>query len=113
MVQYILFIPPFLIWSRRIIDFGSAMDEFTLKHLYGSTGPSRYLLSLWEPLLICHIYVAVPNQVLMMGLYFLLIRAEQTSEYSPPEAFLNATWYHGSTSANLKYVAFLLNDFEC
>lgn len=29
---------------RRIIDFGSALDEFTLKHLYGSTGPSRYLL---------------------------------------------------------------------
>ncbi|KAJ6306595.1 hypothetical protein OIU78_021836 [Salix suchowensis] len=56
--------------KMRIIDFGSAMDEFTLKHLYGSTGPSR---------------------------------AEQTSEYSPPEAFLNATWYHGSTSANLKY----------
>lgn len=26
---------------RRIIDFGSAIDEFTLKHLYGS-GPSRY-----------------------------------------------------------------------
>ncbi|CAK7346523.1 unnamed protein product [Dovyalis caffra] len=55
---------------RRIIDFGSAMDEFTLKHLYGSTGPSR---------------------------------AEQTSEYSPPEAFLNASWYHGPTSTNLKY----------
>ncbi|ONH93503.1 hypothetical protein PRUPE_8G235000 [Prunus persica] len=27
--------------KMRIIDFGSAMDEFTLKHLYGSTGPSR------------------------------------------------------------------------
>lgn len=56
--------------KMRIIDFGSAMDEFTLKHLYGSTGPSR---------------------------------AEQTSEYSPPEAFLNASWYHGPTSTNLKY----------
>lgn len=36
--------------SRRIIDFGSAIDEFTLKHLYGSTGPSRYLdnlVSFW------------------------------------------------------------------
>ncbi|BBH10266.1 Protein phosphatase 2C family protein [Prunus dulcis] len=28
--------------KMRIIDFGSATDEFTLKHLYGSTGPSRY-----------------------------------------------------------------------
>ncbi|KAL9357866.1 hypothetical protein Peur_051119 [Populus x canadensis] len=56
--------------KMRIIDFGSAMDEFTLKHLYGSTGPSR---------------------------------AEQTSEYSPPEAFLNASWYHGPASTNLKY----------
>ncbi|KAJ6998460.1 hypothetical protein NC653_014593 [Populus alba x Populus x berolinensis] len=46
------------------------MDEFTLKHLYGSTGPSR---------------------------------AEQTSEYSPPESFHNASWYHGPTSTNLKY----------
>ncbi|KAF3954537.1 hypothetical protein CMV_020135 [Castanea mollissima] len=29
------------ITKMRIIDFGSAIDEFTLKHLYGSTGPSR------------------------------------------------------------------------
>ncbi|VVB06715.1 unnamed protein product [Arabis nemorensis] len=27
--------------KMRIIDFGSALDEFTIKHLYGSTGPSR------------------------------------------------------------------------
>ncbi|XP_062085386.1 uncharacterized protein LOC133791475 [Humulus lupulus] len=27
--------------KMRIIDFGSAMDEFTLKHLYGSLGPSK------------------------------------------------------------------------
>lgn len=27
---------------RRIIDFGSALDEFTMKHYYGSVGPSRY-----------------------------------------------------------------------
>ncbi|XP_057423128.1 uncharacterized protein LOC130717044 isoform X3 [Lotus japonicus] len=27
--------------KMRIIDFGSGIDEFTLKHLYGSTGPSR------------------------------------------------------------------------
>ncbi|KAK4848290.1 hypothetical protein QYF36_011360 [Acer negundo] len=54
----------------RIIDFGSAIDEFTLKHLYGSTGPSR---------------------------------AEQTYEYAPPEAFLNASWYQGPTGTTLKY----------
>ncbi|KAK2987137.1 hypothetical protein RJ640_019697 [Escallonia rubra] len=54
----------------RIIDFGSAVDEFTVKHLYGSVGPSR---------------------------------AEQTSEYTPPEAFLNASWYQGPTRINLKY----------
>ncbi|KAG7593369.1 Protein kinase-like domain superfamily, partial [Arabidopsis thaliana x Arabidopsis arenosa] len=29
-------------YTRRIIDFGSAFDEYTMKHLYGSTGPSRY-----------------------------------------------------------------------
>ncbi|KDP21400.1 hypothetical protein JCGZ_21871 [Jatropha curcas] len=56
--------------KMRIIDFGSAMDEFTLKHLYGPTGPSR---------------------------------AEQTYEYAPPEAFLNASWYQGPTGSNLKY----------
>ncbi|XP_043812617.1 uncharacterized protein LOC110614471 isoform X4 [Manihot esculenta] len=56
--------------KMRIIDFGSAMDEFTLKHLYGSTGPSR---------------------------------AEQTYEYAPPEAFLNASWYQGPSYLNLKY----------
>ncbi|GAV87925.1 Pkinase domain-containing protein/PP2C domain-containing protein [Cephalotus follicularis] len=56
--------------KMRIIDFGSAIDEFTMKHLYGSAGPSR---------------------------------AEQTSEYSPPEAFLNASWYKGPTTATLKY----------
>ncbi|KAK2998975.1 hypothetical protein RJ639_024648, partial [Escallonia herrerae] len=54
----------------RIIDFGSAVDEFTVKHLYGSAGPSR---------------------------------AEQTSEYTPPEALLNASWYQGPTRINLKY----------
>ncbi|AEE80468.1 kinase superfamily protein [Arabidopsis thaliana] len=27
--------------NMRIIDFGSALDEYTIKHLYGSTGPSR------------------------------------------------------------------------
>ncbi|XP_023638549.1 uncharacterized protein LOC17887207 isoform X2 [Capsella rubella] len=27
--------------TMRIIDFGSALDEYTMKHLYGSTGPSR------------------------------------------------------------------------
>ncbi|KAM7253902.1 hypothetical protein ACFE04_031584 [Oxalis oulophora] len=27
--------------KMRIIDFGSAIDKFTLKNLYGSTGPSR------------------------------------------------------------------------
>ncbi|XP_054801635.1 uncharacterized protein LOC129305686 isoform X2 [Prosopis cineraria] len=56
--------------KMRIIDFGSGLDEFTLKHLYGSTGPSR---------------------------------AEQTYEYIPPEALLNATWYQGPTSSTLKY----------
>ena len=24
----------------RLIDFGSALDDFSIKHLYGSTGPS-------------------------------------------------------------------------
>lgn len=38
-----------------------------------------------------------------MDIYFLLIRAEQTFEYTPPEAFLNASWYQGPTSTNLKY----------
>ncbi|XP_062022295.1 uncharacterized protein LOC133738725 isoform X2 [Rosa rugosa] len=56
--------------KMRIIDFGSAMDEFTLKHLYGSTGPSR---------------------------------AEQTNEYTPPEALLNANWYQMPTNTTLKY----------
>ncbi|KAE9589184.1 hypothetical protein Lal_00000408 [Lupinus albus] len=56
--------------KMRIIDFGSGIDDFTLKHLYGSTGPSR---------------------------------AEQTYEYTPPEALLNATWYQGPRSSNLKY----------
>lgn len=38
-------------------------------------------------------------------LYF--FRAEQTYEYTPPEALLNATWYQGPTSSTLKYVIFL------
>lgn len=56
--------------KMRIIDFGSAIDEFTIKHLYGAGGPSRN---------------------------------EQTYEYMPPEAFLNATWSHGPPSKNTKY----------
>ncbi|XP_059311556.1 uncharacterized protein LOC132063131 [Lycium ferocissimum] len=56
--------------KMRIIDFGSAVDEFTLKHLYGSIGPSR---------------------------------AEQTYEYTPPEALLNASWYQGLTPTTMKY----------
>ncbi|KAK4407178.1 putative inactive protein kinase [Sesamum angolense] len=54
----------------RIIDFGSAVNDFTVKHLYGSVGPSS---------------------------------AEQTSEYAPPEAFLNVSWYCGPSSVTAKY----------
>ncbi|CAI0434074.1 unnamed protein product [Linum tenue] len=56
--------------KMRIIDFGSAVDDFTMKHLYGSSGPTR---------------------------------AEQTFEYSPPEAFLNASWHQEPSSRRLKY----------
>ncbi|KGN61734.2 hypothetical protein Csa_006170 [Cucumis sativus] len=56
--------------KMRIIDFGSAIDEFTVKHLYGSTGPSR---------------------------------AEQTYDYTPPEALLNSSWYQEMSGATLKY----------
>ncbi|KAK1412575.1 hypothetical protein QVD17_33945 [Tagetes erecta] len=58
------------ITKMRIIDFGSAMDEFTIKHLYGAAGPSRN---------------------------------EETYEYMPPEAHLNATWYYGPSSITTKY----------
>ncbi|GMH20864.1 hypothetical protein Nepgr_022706 [Nepenthes gracilis] len=56
--------------KMRIIDFGSAVDDFTIRNLYGSMGPSR---------------------------------AEQTYEYTPPEALLNSSWYRGPTSRTLKY----------
>ncbi|KAL0459488.1 UNVERIFIED_CONTAM: putative inactive protein kinase [Sesamum latifolium] len=56
--------------KMRIIDFGSAVNDFTVKHLYGSVGPSS---------------------------------AEQTSEYAPPEAFLNVSWYRGPSSVTAKY----------
>ncbi|XP_057863607.2 uncharacterized protein LOC131071684 isoform X2 [Cryptomeria japonica] len=56
--------------TMRIIDFGSAMDHFTLEHLYGVNGPSR---------------------------------AEQTLEYSPPEALLQNKWFHGSPLKAMKY----------
>ncbi|KAL1825969.1 hypothetical protein DCAR_0314168 [Daucus carota subsp. sativus] len=56
--------------KMRIIDFGSAMDEYTVNHLYGSLGPSR---------------------------------AEQTYEYTPPEALLNASWYRAPTNIVHKY----------
>ncbi|CAL9766648.1 unnamed protein product [Musa acuminata subsp. burmannicoides] len=55
--------------KMRIIDFGSAIDDFTMKHLYGS-GPTR---------------------------------SEQTFEYTPPEALLNASWFQGPKSVTLKY----------
>ncbi|KAI5068294.1 hypothetical protein GOP47_0016639 [Adiantum capillus-veneris] len=50
--------------SMRIIDFGSAIDVYTLQNLYGSFGPTRY---------------------------------EQTEEYTPPESFLQRSWWkkHG------------------
>ncbi|XP_048499925.1 uncharacterized protein LOC104894555 isoform X3 [Beta vulgaris subsp. vulgaris] len=56
--------------KMRIIDFGSAIDDFTLRRLYGFKSPSR---------------------------------AEQTYEYTPPEAFLNTSWFQGPTSRTLKY----------
>ncbi|XP_057508078.1 probable protein phosphatase 2C 51 isoform X5 [Actinidia eriantha] len=58
------------ITKMRLIDFGSAMDVFTMKHLYGSVGPSR---------------------------------TEQTYEYTPPEALLNASWYQGPMQTILRY----------
>ncbi|EPS72665.1 hypothetical protein M569_02089, partial [Genlisea aurea] len=54
----------------RIIDFGSALNGFTIKNLYGTTGPSG---------------------------------SEQTSEYAPPEALLNVTWYMQPSSMTSKY----------
>ncbi|KAH9602746.1 hypothetical protein KSS87_023034 [Heliosperma pusillum] len=54
----------------RIIDFGSAVDDFTMRRFYGFKGPSR---------------------------------AEQTYEYTPPEALLNVSWFQGPSSRNLKY----------
>ncbi|XP_021764354.1 uncharacterized protein LOC110728976 isoform X2 [Chenopodium quinoa] len=56
--------------KMRIIDFGSAIDDFTMRRLYGFKGPSR---------------------------------AEQTFEYTPPEALLNTSWFQGPTSRTLKY----------
>ncbi|XP_072990373.1 uncharacterized protein [Typha latifolia] len=55
--------------NMRIIDFGSAIDDFTMKHLYGS-GPTR---------------------------------SEQTFEYTPPEALLNAYWFQVPKGGRLKY----------
>ncbi|PIN06965.1 Serine/threonine protein phosphatase [Handroanthus impetiginosus] len=56
--------------KMRIIDFGSAVNDFTVAHLYGSVGPSS---------------------------------AEQTSQYAPPEALLNVSWYRGPSSVTAKY----------
>ncbi|XP_039114783.1 uncharacterized protein LOC120250083 isoform X4 [Dioscorea cayenensis subsp. rotundata] len=55
--------------KMRIIDFGSAIDDVTLKYMYGS-GPTR---------------------------------SEQTYEYTPPEALLNASWFREPKSVTLKY----------
>ncbi|KAF5195832.1 Erlin-2 [Thalictrum thalictroides] len=56
--------------KMRLIDFGSAIDPFAIKHLYGSYGPSE---------------------------------AEQTYDYTPPEAILYSKWFDGPKSAVLKY----------
>lgn len=37
---------------------------------------------------------------------FYFARAEQTYEYTPPEALLNASWYQDPTGTTLKYVIF-------
>lgn len=34
------------------------------------------------------------------------LRAEQTYEYTPPEALLNASWYRAPTNIVLKYVSY-------
>lgn len=46
--------------------------------------------------------------LIVLSQLFFPSRAEQTSEYAPPEALLNSTWYHGPTSTILKYVILLL-----
>lgn len=52
---------------RRIIDFGSAIDEFTLKHLYASVGPSRYyVISLCKLPLIKKISISFISQWMFM-----------------------------------------------
>ncbi|KAJ0974080.1 hypothetical protein J5N97_016045 [Dioscorea zingiberensis] len=63
-----------IVQNLRIIDFGSAIDDFTLKYMYGS-GPTRY---------------------------------EQTYEYSPPEALLNASWFRGPKDVTLKFATIFL-----
>ncbi|KAK6141570.1 hypothetical protein DH2020_024671 [Rehmannia glutinosa] len=44
----------------RIIDFGSAVNDFTVKHLYGSVGPSRY--DMWSVgVVILELILGSPN----------------------------------------------------
>lgn len=87
---------------RRIIDFGSALDEFTMKHYYGSAGPSRYLFPFvylfWKFFLL---WFANPDSHNALG--YLEFRAEQTHDYAPPEAIMNSSWHRGPTSLTLKY----------
>jgi hypothetical protein len=49
----------------------------------------------------------------MTHIHFLgYFRAEQTYEYTPPEALLNASWYHGPISTTVKYVNLQYNQYE-
>lgn len=58
---------------RRIIDFGSALDEFTMKHYYGSVGPSRYFF----------LYIYFGNSsfsglwILIMIILWIILNSEQ------------------------------------
>lgn len=73
-----------------------------MKHLYGSTGPSRYLLFFMAICLTISIYILYAYNI------FCFSRAEQTNEYTPPEALLHASWYQGPISRTLKYVLVIL-----
>lgn len=61
-----------LLIFRRMIDFGSAMDMFTMKHLYGSVGPSRYLFS-FEPFptaIVCELFSYKLNYYMFISIGF-------------------------------------------
>ncbi|XP_038678460.1 probable inactive protein kinase At3g63330 [Tripterygium wilfordii] len=97
-------------YDRRLIDFGSAIDDFSLRNLYGSNGPSENLSGLVSLLVSAFVHPITDQTVCSIELFYIIhswislrLVAQETYAYAPPEVLANPSWFKGPSRRGKKY----------